>query len=323
MTSVHRSGGAVVECAAASRWSYQEAFARNLGLVSPEEQQQLRDSRVAIVGMGGVGGVHLTTLARLGVGKFSIADPDTFEVANFNRQVGATTQSLGRSKVEVMAEEVRAINPEVELRLFQAVTPENVADFLDGAGVLIDSIDFFEIAARRQIFAEARRRGIWAVTAAPLGFSTAWLAFSPTGMSFDEYFDLNDSMDQLDRIIAFGIGLAPRATHLGYMELARTDPRTHRGPSAGLSCQLCSGVAAAETLKILLGRSPIRAAPHYFQFDPYRYLLRRGKLRGGNRNPLQRLKRWLARRKLVRLGWDALLQAPKAVADGPVPTAIP
>jgi hypothetical protein len=76
-------------------------------------------------------------------------------------------------------------------------------------------------------------------------------------------------------------------------------------------------------LKILLGRSPILAAPHYFQFDPYRYLLRRGKLRGGNRNPVQRLKRWLARRKLVRLGWDALLQAPKAVTDSPVPTAVP
>src|SRR5271165_2808853 len=66
-------------------WSYDEAFVRNRGLISSEEQRRLRDCRVAIAGMGGVGGVHLATLARLGVGHFTIADPDEFEIANFNR----------------------------------------------------------------------------------------------------------------------------------------------------------------------------------------------------------------------------------------------
>jgi hypothetical protein len=65
-----------------------------------------------------------------------------------------------------------------------------------------------------------------------------------------------------------------------------------------LACHLCSGVAAAEVLKILLGRGPILAAPHYAQFDAYRRLLRTGRLRGGNRHPWQRLKRWWLRRKL-------------------------
>jgi molybdopterin/thiamine biosynthesis adenylyltransferase len=301
-------------------WAYGEAFARNLGLVQAEEQQQLRNSRVAIVGMGGVGGVHLTTLARLGVGKFSIADPDTFEVANFNRQYGATTRTLGRSKVEVMAEEARAINPEVDLRTFRAITPANVADFLDGARVLIDGIDFFELDVRRLLFREARQRGLWAVTAAPLGFSTAWLSFSPTGMSFDDYFDIHDDMSRLDQLVAFLVGLAPRATQRTYMDLRQADPAARRGPSAGLACQLCSGVAAVETLKIVLGRGPLRPAPCYAQFDAYRCLLRCGKLRRGNRNPLQRLKRWLVRRFLVRMGWEAVLQTPKPRSDPPAST---
>src|SRR5262245_31668460 len=99
-------------------WSYDTAFSRHDGLVTSAEQEQLRQSRVAIIGMGGVGGVHLITLARLGVGKFTIADPDRYELANMNRQYGARVDTLGRAKVEVMAEEVRRINPDVDIKTF-------------------------------------------------------------------------------------------------------------------------------------------------------------------------------------------------------------
>src|SRR5947208_3441761 len=194
-------------------FSYPGAFARHLGLINTEEQKRLRFSRVAIAGMGGVGGIHLITLARLGIGAFHIADPDHFELANFNRQFGATTRSLGRGKAEVMAEEVRAINPDLKLRVFpEAITEENVGALLEGVDVLVDGIDFFAIEARRLVFREARRRGIWAITAGPIGFSTAWMTFSPTGMSFDDYFDLKDAMTPMDQLIAFFVGLTPRAT---------------------------------------------------------------------------------------------------------------
>ena len=285
--------------AAAPAWSYDAAFCRNRGLINSEEQQKLRNSRVAIAGLGGVGGIHLVTLARLGIGAFHISDPDRFEVANFNRQYGATTHSLGRSKAEEMAETVRAINPDADLHVFtEAITPENVGKFLYGVDVLVDGIDFFAIEARRLVFREARRRGIWTVTAGPIGFSTAWLVFDPRGMSFDDYFDLNDGMDRWEQIIAFAVGLAPRATHLPYLDLSAVDPRSGRGPSASLACQLCAGVTAAEIVKILLGRLPIRSAPYFNQFDAYRGLFRTGRLRWGNRHPMQRLKRWYLRRRL-------------------------
>jgi molybdopterin/thiamine biosynthesis adenylyltransferase len=285
-------------------WSYREAFSRHRGLLSDQDQDRLRRSRVALVGMGGVGGAHLLTMTRLGIGSFHIADPDRFELANFNRQHGATLRHLGRNKAEVMAEEAQLINPELQLRVFaEAITPENINALLDGVDVVVDGIDFFAVEARRLLFREARRRGIWAVTAGPLGFSTAWLTFSPTGMSFDEYFDMNDAADPADRLVAFIVGLAPKATHLAYLDLAKVDPRSGRGPSSGLACQLCSGVAAAEVLKIILGRSPISPAPWAFQFDAYRQQLRKVYLWRGNRHPLQRLKRRMLRRKLERLGW--------------------
>jgi molybdopterin/thiamine biosynthesis adenylyltransferase len=286
-------------------FSYEEAFSRNRGLIGPDEQGRLRESRVAIVGMGGVGGIHLITLARLGVGSFHIADPDRFELANFNRQYGATTRTLGRGKAEVMAEEARAINPEVRLKVIPgAIDENNVGALLDGADVLIDGVDFFAFDVRRLVFREARRRGIWAVTAGPIGFSAAWLVFSPTGMSFEDYFDFDTARDRLDQLVAFLVGLTPRATQRPYMDLSQADTSTGRGPSAGLACQLCGGVAAAEALKILLGRwSALRPAPWYFQFDAYRHRLCAGHLRGGNRHPWRRLKRRLVRRRLERLGW--------------------
>ena len=285
-------------------WRYGEAFVRHRGLINDQEQERLRSSTVAIAGMGGVGGVHLITLTRLGIGRFHIADPDCFEVANFNRQYGAKIPTLGRNKAEAMADEARSINPELELRVFtEAITPQNVEELLDGVEVFLDGIDFFAIEARRLVFREAQRRGIWAITAGPIGFSAAWLVFSPTGMSFDDYFDLNDAMDRGDQLVAFIAGLTPRAIHLSYLDPTQVDPQSGHGPSAGLACHLCSGVAAAETLKILLKRTPVRAVPWYFQFDAYRQRLCSGRLPWGNRSLIQRLRRRLIRRRIEQLGW--------------------
>lgn len=280
-------------------WSYNEAFSRHRGLLSAAEQERLRRSCVAIAGLGGVGGIHLATLARLGIGSFHIADPDAFELANFNRQHGADVGTIGQSKATVIANQARRINPDVALTVWaEHILPSNVGDFLDGVDVLVDGIDFFALETRRLLFREARRRRIWAVTAAPLGFSTSWLVFDPRGMSFDDYFDLQNGQSRLQQLVAFAVGLAPQATHRSYLDLTHVDLQAGRGPSACLACQLCAGVTAAEVVKILLGRGPLRAAPWYSQFDAYRQQFRSGYLRSGNRHPWQRLKRWWLLRRL-------------------------
>lgn len=276
-------------------WSYDEAFSRNLGLISHAEQERLRSSRVAVVGLGGVGGIDLVALARLGIGRFSIADPDVFEVRNTNRQYGATLSAVGQSKADVMCRIVRDINPEAEVRVFrEPIGPANADAFLDGADVLVDGIDAFEIGLRRLLFGKARAKGIHALGAGPVGFSTVWVVFAPDGMSFDRYFDLSDCMDAVELFAAYVVGMAPSMLQRGYMDLAYLDFEHRTGPSAGLACHLASGVVAAEVLKILLGRGPVFAAPHYHQFDAYRGRYVRRRLWGGNRHPLQWIKRkWL------------------------------
>ena len=288
---------------ALARWSYNEAFSRNIGLLTQEEQDRLRRSHVAIAGMGGVGGVHLITLARTGIGNFTIADPDCFELANMNRQYGARIDTLGQSKVEVMAEEVRRINPEAVVRaLDESISADNVASFLEGADLVIDGLDYFVIQARRQLFREARRRGLWTLTSGPHAFGATLLCFSPSGMTFDDYFDVHNGMSEADQTIAFGVGGCPRPIHLPYLDFKKFFSfGERRSASAGLACQLASGMVAAEAVKILLNRGRVRPAPCYLQFDAYRQKLVKGRLLWANRHPAQRLKRWwLGRQRAAR-----------------------
>ena len=112
-------------------FDYDSAFSRNIGWVTLAEQQKLRGSRIAIAGLGGVGGVHLLTLARLGIAHMHIADFDEFDVHNLNRQAGASMSNMGQPKLDTMARLARDINPEIDLQFFQhGVQPENVDEFL-------------------------------------------------------------------------------------------------------------------------------------------------------------------------------------------------
>ena len=89
---------------------------------------------------------------------------------------------------------------------------------------------------------------------------------------------------------------------MGYLvDPSRVNLNERRGPSTIAACQLCAGVTAAESVKILLKRGDVRCAPHGFQFDAYRNKLTRTWRPGGNRNPLQRLGLWIARGKLRRM----------------------
>lgn len=284
-----------------SHFDYPLAFSRNIGWVTDAEQQKLRRARVAIAGLGGVGGAHLLALARLGIGAFNLAEGDVFEVANFNRQVGATTSTVGRRKLDVMAEMARDINPELDLRLFpDGVTRDNVAAFLEDADLYVDGLDFFAFAARGLVFEACASRGVPAVTVAPLGMGAALLTFLPGGMTFEEYFRWKGCSED-EMALRFLVGLSPAMLQRGYLADPRAvDLRAGRGPSTTMACQLCAGIAATEALKILLGRGRVIAAPRAMQFDAYRCKVAYTWRPWGNGNPLQRLAMAVARRVLRR-----------------------
>lgn len=307
----------------------EEAFSRNIGFFTPGEQERLHRSTVAIPGLGGVGGVHLVTLARTGIGRFHLADFDRFETANMNRQHGARIDTLGRGKIDAMVADARGINPYLDIQTFpEGVTPQNIDTFLDGADVVVDGVDFFNLEIRRLIFSRALEKGIHVVTAGPLGFSSALLVFAPDrGMDFDRYFDIRDGMSREEQLLAFFVGLAPRASQKRYTLPGSISLAEERGPSLGAGCQACASAAAAETVRILLKKPGLRPAPHFFQYDPFARKFHQGYLFMGNRNPLQRLKRRLLKSRLC--GPSRYLKAPRPQAperaetvDGRLPESV-
>jgi molybdopterin/thiamine biosynthesis adenylyltransferase len=271
-------------------FSYAQAFDRNIGWVTTAEQAKLRDTRVAIAGLGGVGGAYLLTLVRLGIGRFNLADFDSFEIQNFNRQTGASTATIGRPKIEVMKEIALGINPELQIETFpDGVHAGNVERFLHGVDLYVDGLDFFVLDERQRLFAMCATRRIPAITVAPLGMGAAMLVFLPGKMTFEQYFQMGDK-PEAEKAARFLVGLSPSMLQMGYLvDRSRVDFVARRGPSTAMACDLCAGIGATEALKILLGRGHVVAAPRGIHFDAYKNKLRRTWRPKGNGHPFQRL----------------------------------
>ncbi len=280
-------------------FDYSTAFSRNIGWLTRAEQAQLNSAKIAIAGLGGVGGAHLLTLSRLGISNFHISDFDEFDIHNLNRQAGAFMSYMGKPKLDTMAQMARDINPTSDIKLFpKGVQPDNVDEFLAGVDVYVDSLDFFALPARRMVFAKCREKGIPALTAAPLGMGTAFLYFKPDGMSFEQYFKVEGhaSDEQYARFIA---GLSPAMVQRDYLVAPEAvNFAEKRGPSTVMACDLCAGVMGTNVLKVLLGRGKLRAAPWGMHFDAYHQVLRHTWRPFGNSNPLQQLLLMLIRPRL-------------------------
>ncbi|SHE76554.1 tRNA threonylcarbamoyladenosine dehydratase [Clostridium fallax] len=103
----------------------------------------LKNSKVIVFGIGGVGGFTVESLCRAGVGNLVIVDNDTVDITNLNRQIIATVYTIGKSKVEVMKERILSINPNCNVTALETfVTEENIKDIItDDVDYVVDAID--------------------------------------------------------------------------------------------------------------------------------------------------------------------------------------
>lgn len=269
-------------------FNYEKAFSRNIGWLTPDEQLKLKKSKIAIAGLGGVGGAHLLTLVRLGIGNFNISDFDSFDVHNLNRQAGAFMSSMGVAKLEAMTAMAADVNPDINIKTFpDGIQLDNVEEFLHDVDVYVDALDFFALPARRMVFAKCREKGIPALTAAPLGMGTALLYFSPNGMSFEDYFKMEGHGEQ-EQYARFIAGLSPAMLNRNYLVAPESvNFQEKRGPSTIMACDLCAGVVGTSVLKLLLDRGVMKAVPWGMQFDAYHQKLKFTWRPWGNSNPLQ------------------------------------
>ena len=119
------------------------AYSRTELLLGRDAMEKLRRSRVAIFGLGGVGGYVAEALARCGVGAIDVVDHDTVSLTNLNRQILATRKSLGQSKAQAAADRIHTINPEITVTVHETFYLPETADSFDFTqyNYIVDAID--------------------------------------------------------------------------------------------------------------------------------------------------------------------------------------
>ena len=144
-------------------------FSRTQLLIGEEAIQKLARSRVAVFGIGGVGGYVCEALVRSGVGAFDLVDDDKVCLTNLNRQIIATRKTVGKYKVEVMKERMLEINPDVDVRTYQCFfLPENADDFpFEEYDYIVDAVD--TVTAKLEIIMRAKEKNVPVISAMGAG----------------------------------------------------------------------------------------------------------------------------------------------------------
>ena len=137
-----------------------EQFSRTERILGPEALEKLAASRVAVFGLGGVGGYVCEALARSGVGHFDLIDKDVVDVTNLNRQIIALHSTVGRPKTEVMRERMLDVNPDADIVVHDIFfLPENSFAFpFEGCDYIVDAVD--TVTAKIELVMKAREAEI-------------------------------------------------------------------------------------------------------------------------------------------------------------------
>jgi tRNA A37 threonylcarbamoyladenosine dehydratase len=170
------------------------AFSRSELLIGTESLEKLRQSRVAVFGIGGVGTFAVETLARSGVGSFVLVDDDCVCLTNINRQIHATRKTIGRPKVEVMMERILSINPKAEVITHQKFYSSESAEELltPDYDYVIDAID--TISAKINLVVRCKAAGIPIISSMGAGNK-----MDPTAFRVSDIY--NTAVDPIARVM--------------------------------------------------------------------------------------------------------------------------
>ena len=146
-------------------FDYKEAFTRQIALIGEDKQNILRNSKVLIFGIGGVGGHAIDALARSGIGNIDIVDKDVVSLSNLNRQIIANLNTIGRNKTEVMKERILSVNPTCKVNVFNEFVVKNTIDMFDYKkyDYVVDCID--TVSAKLDIVEECYKNNVKVISA--------------------------------------------------------------------------------------------------------------------------------------------------------------
>jgi molybdopterin-synthase adenylyltransferase len=259
---------------------YNLITSRNLGLINEDEQDMLRNSKVVICGLGGIGSPIAEMLIRVGVGSFSLCDHGTFEPSNSNRQIFSFTDTNGRWKTDVTEEYFKKINPDVKVDKFNLLDEENINEFLYGANVVILAAD--AMVPILLLSRKAHEMSIpliegWAFV---FGNVRVYTRDTPTleevygfptiGREISEI-SIEEQTELLYKSI-FDVSTSFQGLMDYYPERAlKRMKEEHVGTTLAPFVWLSSVMMAIEALKVLLGKNDLALAPSFEVFDPFKF----------------------------------------------------
>ncbi|HPX11780.1 MAG TPA: ThiF family adenylyltransferase [Syntrophales bacterium] len=171
---------------------YGDLFCRNLGILTPKEQEKIRKTRVLIAGDSGTGETLAVLLARCGFERFLLTGDGTYEEGDMNRQIGCFTGTVGRRKLEVVEETLRSINPAVRVETRRGnPAPEEMDGLVSSADLVVPAVD--DLPYSVLLFRSARRCGKTALLCMPSG-TMGWVStFPPRGPSLEKMLGIPDT----------------------------------------------------------------------------------------------------------------------------------
>ncbi len=268
---------------------------RGIGILSKEEQEKIRTTHIAILGIGGIGMPLLELLVRAGAETLTIVDKDVIDPTNINRVPWAFPFTFGQPKIEVAELFVRLINPNVDIHKFRTITSQNAAEVLKGvevAALTLDGVYSSLVTAKY-----CRDHNIPLIEGWALAGIINARIFQPSGPSYEEVYDLKitkdydqltkDELVQLDKDLLNAISKINREVHThfssdGLRLMMDGAPRRSLSPFVWA----ISAILASELLfKVILRRDlPRKDAPEILLYD---YLLYRDLAKRGQRKALR------------------------------------
>ncbi|MEA4894815.1 MAG: ThiF family adenylyltransferase [Oscillospiraceae bacterium] len=201
----------------------EERYSKNLGALTQNEIEQLRGKRACVVGCGGLGGYIIEFLTRIGLGKITVVDGDSFVLSNLNRQLLSTEALIGAGKAEAAAERVRAINSALSVKAVPFyLTNENADGIIAKHDIVLDALD--SVSSRRILVDSCARQALPLVHGAISGWRAQVSVIAANSGAFDRIYSEEATAKQL--------------------------------PGLSFTPALAASIQAAEAVKILVGREP-------------------------------------------------------------------
>lgn len=256
-------------------FDYNDAFSRNIGILTHDDVKIIKNSQIGIAGMGGSGSNYLLALVRLGFENFVIADPDIFEIANMNRQAGANIHTAGRNKCEVMKEMALSINPNCKIdTITEGFGEQTLERFFKNTSIVIDALDLLRMDLHQLLHDQAQKHDIYSICGgAPFGYGAALTAFGPETISFNECFNMGYDDKPTDKIKKFFKGMTSAGFPQAYLsdELLTIPNKLEEIwiSSVSPSLYLATAMATSEVLYTVIGRRKPTLVPNLIQLDMF------------------------------------------------------